>query len=79
MLRCEMLPHPPQSPDLNPIELIWATMKVQVEAKRPKTKLQLKNAIEESWRKITIAQIRRCIDDLPKRMRKIQECNGDLL
>ena len=76
---CELLPHPPQSPDLNPIELIWAMMKVQVEAKRPRNKSQLKDAIEKSWKSITIAQIKKCIYDLPSKMFKIIDCDGDLL
>jgi len=78
-LSCELLPHPPQSPDLNPIELIWAIMKVQVEAKRPRNKTQLKGAIEKAWESITIAQIKKCRDDLPSKMNKIINCNGNLL
>ncbi|HRP38033.1 MAG TPA: transposase [Candidatus Dojkabacteria bacterium] len=37
--------HPPQSPDLNPIELVWAQLKKLVERKRPKNKEQLRAAI----------------------------------
>jgi hypothetical protein len=40
--------HPPQSPDLNPIELVWSRLKNLVEKKRPQTKTQLRNAIIES-------------------------------
>lgn len=75
----DLHPHPAQSPDLNPIELIWAQMKVKVEANRPETKQELRVAIESAWRSVTIQQIRDCIDGLPKKMLKIIDCNGDLL
>lgn len=78
-LGCELLPHPPQSPDLNPIELIWAIMKTKVEATHPKNKGQLKNAIEAAWKSITVDHIKKCIANLPSKMEKIIKCNGDLI
>ena len=78
-LSCDLIPHPPQSPDLNPIELVWAAMKVQVEAKRPRNKTQLKDAIEKAWKAMNINFIRKCIDNLQKKMLKIIDCNGELL
>jgi len=62
-----IIPHPPQSPDLNPIELIWAQMKAKVERKKPQTKQQLKEAIQESWNSIKKNDVRKCIDDLQKK------------
>jgi len=32
-----LMSHPPNSPDLNPIELVWAILKKRVEEKNPKT------------------------------------------
>jgi len=78
-LGCDLLPHPPQSPDLNPIELIWAQMKSKIEAKRPKNKTELKSAIEREWKNITIKFIRKCISNLYMKMDKIINCKGDLL
>ena len=78
-LGCELLGHPPQSPDLNPIELIWAQMKSKIEAKRPKNKSELKSAIEREWKNIRINFVRKCIDNLYTKMDKVLNCNGDLL
>jgi len=78
-LGCDLIPHPPQSPDLNPIELVWAAMKVQVEARRPRNKTQLRDAIEKSWKGINITFIRKCIDNLKAKMLKIIDCNGEML
>lgn len=73
-----ILPHPPQSPDLNPIELIWAQMKRMVEDKRPQSKADLLRAITNSWDLISLQDIRRCIDNVPKKIQKIIENEGEI-
>jgi len=40
---------PPYSPDLNPIELIWAFLKNEVGKKQPCDKNELEEAIKTSW------------------------------
>ena len=42
---------PGNSPDLNPIENLWAILKQKVRNKEPKNKQQLINAINDSWEK----------------------------
>lgn len=69
-LTSQILPHPPQSPDLNPIELIWARMKQKVELRRPKTKEDLKRAVLASWDEIDKTFIRKCIGTIQKNMKK---------
>jgi len=46
------LPHPPQSPDLNPIELVWTRMKREVESQHPKNKAELLEAIIRVGKKL---------------------------
>ena len=48
------LPHPAQSPDLNPIESVWAYLKYKVikRISRPKTIQEAERAIFEEWEKI---------------------------
>ena len=75
----KILPHPPQSPDLNLIELVWTQMKALVERKRPRNRAQLIEAILDSWNGISVDKIRRCIDDIYKKIDKIIESNGNLL
>lgn len=65
--------HPPQSPDLNPIELVWGRLKDMVEAKRPRNKQELRQAIEECWAQIPMSFIRGCIRGLPGKMAKALE------
>ena len=44
---------PPLSPELNPIEKVWAIIKRWTEKKKPKTVDDLKKAVKESWKGIT--------------------------
>jgi len=72
-----LFPHPPQSPDLNPIELVWARMKRLVQLSRPRNKRQLRTSVERAWKQIKLQFIRNCIGGLRGRMEKVIEKKGD--
>ena len=42
---------PANSPDLNPIENIWAVLKQRIQMKSPKDTKVLEKLIEEEWQK----------------------------
>ena len=47
-------PTPPESPDLNPIENVWASMKYHIRSKvQPKNKEQLVEGIKQFWSTLT--------------------------
>ena len=48
----EFLPLPPHSPDLNPIENIWAVLKRQVAKAKPDSIEELEETIENQWSQI---------------------------
>jgi transposase len=48
----KVLERPSQSPDLNPIENLWAEMKKHVRARRPTNLIQLHELCQEEWAKI---------------------------
>jgi len=62
------LPHPPNSPDLNPIENVWAFLKYRLRSlkQRPKNLDELYEAADAIWRNIP----QRFINDLMRGMRK---------
>jgi len=65
---------PPYSPDLNPIELIWAHLK-----KEPSDKNELEEAIKTSWMEIDQELINSCIDHCHKRIREVYENHGKFI
>ena len=60
----KLLNHPPQSPDLNPIELIWAYLKRKIELNRPKNRADLINSIKINWDQILLDIIKKCVEGL---------------
>ena len=40
---------PPNSPDLSPIENLWAVLKQRIQTRAPKALNELKRSIEEEW------------------------------
>lgn len=53
---------PPYSPDLNPIENLWADMKRRVSKMRPTTSDELKACIQQYWDELTYGEINKYID-----------------
>lgn len=73
-----MLPHPPKSPDVNPLENIWHILKDRIRARpHPPTSIsELKLAVREAWESITIEEINLHVHSMPKRVEAVFEANG---
>jgi hypothetical protein len=73
------LPHPANSPDLNPIEHEWATLKRKVYGSRPRkdnTKKMIRRA-KQLWQAIPQKEINNCILAMFDRIPLVIEHNGD--
>lgn len=71
-------PTPPESPDLNPIELVWGSMKQYLRTHyKPRNLEELKNEIEAFWVTLTPQVCKRYIGHLKKVIPKIVEVEGD--
>ncbi|KAF2174600.1 hypothetical protein K469DRAFT_614016, partial [Zopfia rhizophila CBS 207.26] len=51
------LTHPAQSPNLSPIEGIWAIIKQRLQRRIFDSEEELRKALQEEWDKITIQEI----------------------
>jgi hypothetical protein len=71
-----VLPWSANSPDLNPIENIWAILKQNVERRVVRNKEELVKVVEEEWSKINQDLICKTIDSMPKRIAQVLERGG---
>ena len=73
-----VLEWPSYSPDLNPMENIWASLsrRVYSEGKQYNNKEDLKKAILTSWKKISIFECRNLINSMPNRLFELIKVNG---
>ena len=68
---------PSNSPDLNPIETIWRTIKQRLKSRGVIFSVEaLKQAIQEEWDKITIKEINKVISTMPDRVTSLNERFG---
>lgn len=70
--------HPPQSPDLNPIERVWHELKRRVRAlpTPPSTSEALKEAILKVWDELRDEDIIKHTSTMPERVKAIQQAHG---
>ena len=73
-------PWPPRSPDLNVIELLWATLSRNVSARCPKSVPDLQKMVRQEWDKIPQAHINKLVtDEYRRRVRMCLEVEGRIL
>jgi transposase len=75
----EVLEHPAYSPDLNPVEAIWAILKQRYKKRHWRNKQELKKVLLEEWENITQEEIQARISEMPWRCREVQNRNGMLI
>src|SRR5436190_20255907 len=68
-----LLPWPPQSPDLNPIENLWRILKERVKkrSKRPKSIAELQDILKDEWKRLTVEDFNGLIECMQK---QVTEC-----
>lgn len=79
----DLLDWPPFSPDLNPIESLWDTLKdylqshypdIDIRSQMPSTRLH--EIIQEAWDSITLHEIERVIGSMPERCQAVIKAEG---
>ncbi len=74
--RVKVIQWPSMSPDLNPIEHLWGTLKRQVEHHSPSSIQSLKEVILEEWKKIDLAKCRQLVHSMPRRLGAVIKNHG---
>ena len=72
----KILQWPSSSPDLNPIENIWALLKSNAMAKNPKNLTELEEAILCAWDELSQETICNCIRSMNNRCKMCIDSNG---
>lgn len=73
----KLLDWPAQSPDLNPIEHLWALLKGRISEKMPKNISELKTMVYEEWNAISIEICQKYALSFKKRALEIYKANGE--
>lgn len=71
-------PHPPYSPDLNPIETVWNWMKDYIEKNFPEKMSYdaLRKAVKEAWEAVPESFLRGLVESMGERMKALKKANG---
>lgn len=69
---------PAQSPDLNPIEMVWKRIKDQLGRyeEQPRGILELWDRVQDEWKNIDIEYCRALIKSMPNRCRQVIKARG---
>lgn len=68
---------PSQSPDANPIENVWAQMKMKLGKNRPHNLKQLVRWIHKIWRSFSEEYAQNLVQSMPRRCQAIIDAEGD--
>lgn len=73
-----VLPWPSKSPDLNPIEHLWDELDKRVRRRQnqPQTLVQLRNVLQQEWRRIQQRTIKTLIESMSRRCRTVIAARG---
>jgi hypothetical protein len=67
---------PPYSPDLNPIENLWANLKKRVERHTANTVQELEHAVKTEWANTDTTLCRKLVNSMPDRIARLKEYRG---
>ena len=75
--KVKVLEWPSQSPDLYPIENVWAELKKHVRARRPTNLTQLYQLCQEEWDKILPIYCGKLVQGYPKHLTQVKQFKGN--
>ncbi|PIO59665.1 hypothetical protein TELCIR_18868 [Teladorsagia circumcincta] len=75
-LKIKLLDWPPESPDLNPIELVWGSLKSFVRKQNPRTVEELRKTVAVFWKSLTPAVCTNYIMGMQKKLYRVIKNEG---
>ena len=74
--KLKVLDHPPQSPDLNPIEHLWEELKRRTKGKKFRNKDEAWEFYRTEWEKIPEETLKKLVDSMPRRLAEVIHSKG---
>ena len=65
-----------QSPDLNPIELVWEEVDRQIEARKPTNEAMLLEVVNSVWANLTSEVLNKLVERLPRLCKAVIKAEG---
>uniref|UniRef100_A0AAZ3P1A7 Tc1-like transposase DDE domain-containing protein n=1 Tax=Oncorhynchus tshawytscha TaxID=74940 RepID=A0AAZ3P1A7_ONCTS len=75
--KVKVLEWPSQSPDLNPIENVWAELKMHVRARRSTNLTLLHQLCQEEWAKSPPTYCGKLVEGYSKRLTQVKQFKGN--
>ncbi|CDR17486.1 unnamed protein product [Oncorhynchus mykiss] len=75
--KVKVLEWPSQSPDLNPMEDLWAELKKRVRTRRPTNLTQLYQLCQEEWAKIHPTYCGKLVEGYSTRLTQVKQFKGN--
>lgn len=69
--------HPPNSPDLNPMEDVWSYLDGEIKKKRIRSVAGLQRALTKAWEDLPWSYIRKSTTSMPKRIQEVMALGGE--
>ena len=67
---------PPQSPDLNPVKMVWDEMDLRVKAKGPASAQHLWELLQDCWKTISGDDLMKLIERMPRVCKAVIKTKG---
>ena len=74
--RVTCLDFPPYSPDLNPIENLWAGMEKRMQDSLADEKAEMEQLVQDTWAQTTPEQCKKLARSMPHRIKQVIERKG---
>ena len=72
----ELLEWPPQSPDLNPIENIWALLDKNITIENRRNRDEFFKSLVDAWNNLSLDVLKNLVESLPRRLEAVVKSKG---